>query len=366
MKTYKCLGLMSGSSLDGLDLAYCQFDFHKIVPDRMTWQILEAETMPFSSTWRETLLELPQQSAQAFAEADMRLGSYFGELCKQFIQKTGAQPDFIASHGHTIFHEPARGFSAQIGDGAAIAATTGITTIDQFRGQDIALSGQGAPIAPIADQYLFSGYDFYLNLGGIVNISSQINKQWIAFDVTGANQVLNHLAREKGMEYDKDGQLAAAGILIPKLFEEVSSLGFFKEKYPKSLSNQWVQENLIKIFLESSGSIEDRLHTVVHHIAFQIKQAVHQIMNHEKFKQDHFKILVTGGGAFNSFLLNTLENHLDQVTLEKPDPQVIAFKEALLMAWMGVLRLEGHSNILSSVTGAKRPSIGGAIHAGLV
>jgi anhydro-N-acetylmuramic acid kinase len=360
-KTYKALGLMSGSSLDGLDLAFCEFSINN---DQLDWNFLIGETLPFSEMWQARLAHLPVQNAQVYAKSHIYLGYYFGELCNTFLKKHKVQPDFIASHGHTIFHDPERRYSAQIGDGAAIAATTGIQTIDNFRTQDIALNGQGAPIAPIADRYLLKGYDFYLNLGGIVNISCNANNQFIAFDISGANQVLNRLANELGLPYDAGGQVAASGKLIQDLFAKSNDLEYLNTTYPKSLSNQWVQESLVPMFVDHEGSIPDKLCSMVHHIGFQIQQSIHQIVKKEKLSQNAFNMIATGGGAHNSFLMKIISDYNPNINIEIPDRNIIEFKEAIMIALMGVLRLEGIPNTIHTVTGAARDTISGAIHAG--
>lgn len=361
--TYKCLGLMSGSSLDGLDIAYCTFTLDQ--GQLIDWKLLIGETMPFSEMWKARLAHLPTQSAQIYAQTDIYLGYYFGELCKAFIDKHDIQPDFIASHGHTIFHDPEKRYTAQIGDGAAIAGTTGIQTIDNFRNLDVALNGEGAPIAPIADQYLLPRYDFYLNLGGIVNISAQIKNNYIAFDISGANQVLNRLANELTLPYDHGGQIAAQGKLIEALFNQSNSLDFLNAPYPKSLSNQWVQEQLIPMFMQYEAPIEDRLFTMVHHIAFQIKQSIEQVVSREKMVRKQFTMTATGGGAYNNFLIKTIQKYNPNVELILPDSSIIGFKEAAMIALMGVLRLENIPNTISTVTGAKQSVVSGAIHASI-
>jgi anhydro-N-acetylmuramic acid kinase len=360
-KTYKALGLMSGSSLDGLDLAFCEFSMDG---DQVDWKLLIGETLAFSEMWQARLAHLPVQNAQVYAKSHIYLGYYFGELCNIFLQKHKVRPDFIASHGHTIFHDPERRYSAQIGDGAAIAATTGIRTIDNFRTQDIALGGEGAPIAPIADRYLLKGYDFYLNLGGIVNISCQANGRFIAFDISGANQVLNRLVNELGLPYDAGGQVAASGQLLDDLFERSNGLEFLKATYPKSLSNQWVQESLVPLFMNHEGSIPNKLCTMVHHIGYQIQQSVHQVVKKEKLSNSSFKMIATGGGAYNSFLIKTISDYNTNIDLEMPTREIIEFKEAIMIALMGVLRLEEIPNTIHTVTGAARDTISGAIHAG--
>ncbi len=363
LKRYRGIGLMSGSSLDGLDIAFCEFTLDG---DQFDWKLLIAETLPFSEMWQARLAHLPTQSAEVYAKTDVYLGYYFGELCADFIKKHSIKPDFIASHGHTIFHSPENRYTSQIGDGAAIAASTGIKTIDNFRNQDVALDGEGAPIAPIADQFLLPGYDFYLNLGGIVNISCNADGKYIAFDISGANQVLNRLTAEINLPYDVGGQIAASGTLIPSLFELSNQLDYLSNPYPKSLSNQWVQEKLFPLFLDYEDSIENKLCTMVHHIAFQIKLSIEQIVDKENYRKEQYKLIATGGGGHNDFLIKTIKEYNPTVIIETPERNIIEFKEAALMALMGMLRLEGIPNTIHTVTGAKRATVSGAIHAGQI
>ena len=309
---------------------------------------------------------MPFGSAFKLAEVDVEFGSYTGELVNRFIEKNNIQKeeiDCIASHGHTIFHEPEHGFTTQIGEGTAIAIKTGCAVINDFRSADIALGGQGAPLAPMADKLLLAGFDFYLNLGGIANLTANVGR-FIAFDICGANQILNALAQEKGLTYDKGGELAAAGKLIPSLFNSQKKLPFFKEAYPKSLSNQWVQKNQVDAFSSFQASAEDRLHTACELISSLIQETVLTIIQTEGVQQKKNRLLITGGGAYNSYLIKRLEYYCEKINVEikKPAPEIIDFKEALLMALMGGMYLEGVSNCMMTVTGAKANALGGAFH----
>ncbi len=366
IKTSHALGLMSGSSLDGLDVAFCRFEterqnggFHLV-----KWELLEADTLPFTEEWQARLKQLPAASGFALAQAHADFGRYLGELTGVFFKEKNIPPsqvDLIASHGHTIFHEPAKGFTVQIGDGAALAAATGCTVVCDFRSADIALGGQGAPLAPMADKMLFPGYDFYLNLGGIANITCNAGGRFIAFDVTGANQTLNALANLAGLPYDRGGALAASGHLDENLFEKINRLPYLSQPYPKSLSNQWVQENLTKICLAVPGSVEDRLHTVCRHVAFQLEKSFRQVIENEHFKKEKYRLLATGGGAFNDFLMQCIREASPEVEVVVGSGEVVSFKEACLMALLGVMRMEGVPNCISSVTGARRDAVGGAV-----
>ncbi len=365
MKTYRVLGLMSGSSLDGLDIAFCDMHWNGQTLD--AWHISHAETMPFTDVWQAQLRHLPNASGRELATAHAQFGHYIGELVNQFLQQYPSKPDFIASHGHTIFHDPDQRMTLQLGDGAAIAATTGYPVIADFRAMDIALGGQGAPVAPIADRYLLPGYDFYLNLGGIANITCHTRDSYIAFDIGGANQVLNMLAQQLGLPYDNGGAIAASGALQIDLLAQVNALPYHALPYPKSLGNDWVQEQLLPIFREFDATIADKLHTACQYIAHQVAKDMAAIIKRELLQQPRYRLLATGGGALNQFLMHCIQQACANVTdieITIPAPEIISFKEAALIALMGVLRLENQPNCIASVTGATRHAIGGAIHQG--
>jgi len=369
-KTYHALGLMSGSSLDGLDIACTKFTVEHTADDVQIsdWQLLAAETLPFSEQWQARLLHLPRTEALAFAKTHTYFGHYMAELVSRFLAKHKLDPDFIATHGHTVFHYPEENMTTQIGDGAALAALTGYPVISDFRTQDVASGGEGAPLAPLADKLLFSEYDFFLNIGGIINISCNANGEFVAFDITAANQLLNALAEQVGLPYDAGGQLAAKGNLIEKALEDAQHLPYFEKAYPKSLDNQWVRKHILPFFLHPRRSVEDRLRTSCEHIAQQTARAIQQIVKNEQLDANRsYRLLATGGGAFNEFLMQIIEKHCQQVLdieLVIPDRSIIDFKEAILMSLMGVLRLESVPNCISTVTGAKRNVVGGAVHQG--
>jgi anhydro-N-acetylmuramic acid kinase len=360
---------MSGSSLDGLDVAHCRLatawegGFFVV----KSWELLQAGTLPFSGEWQQRLRQMPGASAQEYCSAHAEFGRYLGELTCRFLEDNNLRPadiGLIASHGHTIFHEPGRGFTAQLGDGAALAAATGCPVVSDFRTADVALGGQGAPLAPMADRMLFPGHDFYLNLGGIANLTCHAPGRFVAFDVCGANQALNALAQLVGLPFDDGGQLAASGRLDPALWAQVNAPAFFAQPYPKSLSNQWVQQHLTLPCLAAAASpVADRLHTVCQHVASQLERSVLQVVDNERFAKEKYSLLATGGGAFNSYLMQCIRQRLPQVEVVVPSPNTVKFKEALLMALLGVMRLEGAPNCMASVTGARRDAVGGAMHA---
>jgi len=364
-KTYHAIGLMSGSSLDGLDIAFCKFEVEN--NNISTWKLLKAETIPFAEMWQSRLAHLPQQSALIYAKTHTYFGHYMGELVIDFMSRNNILPDFIASHGHTIFHHPDKRMTAQIGDGGALAATTGLKVIADFRTQDIAIGGEGTPLAPAADKYLFGGYDFYLNIGGIANVSCNVNGKMIAFDIGGANQILNGLAHLVDQEYDAGGKIAANGEIVNVLLQEVNSMDYFSKKYPKSLDNQWVIQNLLKKYREYPESVENRMRTAVEQLAEQTVSSVLQIIENEGLTNKQYRMLATGGGVFNSFLMQRMQILFkEKIDLEIviPKQEIIEFKEAILMALLGVLRMENMPNCLASVTGASRDTVGGAIYQG--
>lgn len=365
-ETYYVLGLMSGSSLDGLDIAYCQLILDASKPDEpvVSWNLIEAETIPFSEQWQARLIHLPTQNALTFAKTNVYFAYYMGDLVNAFIKKHQLTVDFIASHGHTVFHDPDGRYTVQIGDGGALAAVTKQQVICNFRTHDIALNGEGTPLAPIADKLLFAGYDFYLNIGGIANISCDLAGKFIAFDIGAANQVLNILAKQVGLPFDYDGQLAAKGKILPDLLARVNAIDFFAKDYPKSLDNQWILKNIIPIYMEAEASTEDKLRTACEQLALQLGQAVEQVIAKEGLDKKKYTILLSGGGTLNAFLVKCFQAHCPQLEFVIPGKETILFKEAILMALMGALRIAGIPNCLNSVTGADRDTVGGGIYFG--
>ncbi len=350
MTTYTALGMMSGSSLDGLDLAFCEFIEKE---NRWDYRIIAAETLPYPEEWKMLLQESFYAVGEKLIENDVAFGKFLGEKADYFLKKNHLKPDIIALHGHTVFHQPEKGFSVQLGNGQAIAIATGIETVSDFRNKDIQLGGQGAPLVPIGDKLLFAEYDYCVNFGGIANISFEENRQRLGYDVCPANQLLNHLSRQMGKLYDKNGETASLGKLDKSLFEQLNNVEFYQQPYPKSLSNEQVRELFLPILDNTPASLEDKLYTAVKHIAFQI--AVSTDSSSEK------KMLLTGGGAHNSFLVEAIRRECPQ-SVYLPNPQIIDFKEALIFAFMGILRNTGRVNCLATATGAKSDSSGGVIY----
>lgn len=365
-KSIRALGLMSGSSLDGLDVADCTFTIATDggSPRILSWEMGKSATLLYSEHWIQRLKEAIRLSGLELLQLHADYGKLTGEMAAEFLGLHQIKPDVIASHGHTVFHYPDRGFTLQIGDGAAIAAKTGITTVCDFRSLDISNGGQGAPLAPLADALLLPRHDFYLNLGGIANITANTEKGQVAFDICGANQILNALVAPLGMPYDDKGHLARSGQFIPELVRQQNQLEYFKLTYPKSLDNEWVREHQTQVFETHPESTANRLHTACLLIAGQIAAHVNQILKKEKMSAGPYSMLVSGGGAYNEFLIECIAQALPEIRIEIPAPELVAFKEAALMGLMGSLRLLGLPNCMASVTGAEYDVCGGVIHAG--
>jgi len=348
MKKYFAIGLMSGTSLDGVDIAYCRF-----IENNGKWEfdIIDATTVEYSEEWIERLTNSMKSDAESLALLNIEYGHYLGSITREFIREKGFAPDLISSHGHTIFHQPEKKLTLQAGDGAAIAAVTGITTVCDFRSTDVALGGQGAPLVPIGDKLLFSEYDYCINIGGIANISYEDKGKRIAYDICPANMALNYLSEKRSQKFDADGRMAATGNSDENLLSELNSLKYYNLNPPKSLGKEWVFDSFFSIIEKHSVSVEDLLNTVTEHIAGQISTIL----------QKPGKALITGGGANNTFLINRIKEK-SKTEIVIPGRTLIDFKEALIFAFMGVLRWRNEINIFSSVTGAALDHSGGAVY----
>lgn len=357
---FKAIGLMSGSSLDGVDLAYVKF-LHQ--QEQWYFEIVHSECIPYSKAWEKKLKEAVHLSAMEYQMLHTNYGSLLGKYLNDFINKyqIGSHLDLISSHGHTTFHIPEKHMTHQLGNGAAIAAATQLLVVSDLRDLDVAFEGQGAPIVPMGEKWLFPAHQFFLNIGGIANISISHKKERIAFDVCAANRVLNMLANEKGLAYDPDGKLAASGTICTQLLSALNRLKYFKKPFPKSLPNSFGTDIIYPLIKKYNLSIEDALATCCEHIAIQIKNALSPF-SIKKCKE----VMITGGGAFNKHLIQRIDFHLAPIHFKSslPVDEVIMYKEALIMAFLGVLRFINQSTTLSTVTGAKRDSIGGALWQG--
>ncbi|MCB0514897.1 MAG: anhydro-N-acetylmuramic acid kinase [Chitinophagales bacterium] len=360
----RVIGLMSGSSLDGIDLAACHFS----QDENEIWHytLAHSECIPLPETWINRLRNLPAQSAYIFWKTHVYFGHYLGDLVRHFNQKQQFNAELVGSHGHTIFHFPSQRLTAQIGDGAALACNSRLPVVCDLRSGDIAKGGQGAPIVPIADLHLFADYTFCLNLGGIANISVKTTsvQYFPAFDICACNALLNRFAQKMGADYDDKGNIAASGQINPMLLESLNQIDYYQQDFPKSLGNDWVQK-LGDFIAENFSEIapEDILRTLCEHIAIQIAAAITQVK--QKFPLTASKsqqMLVTGGGAFNTFLTARIQAKSPDIPLHIPDDSIVKYKEAIAMAFMACLRWQGNENILASVSGAPKNSIGGAIY----
>lgn len=368
---YRAIGLMSGSSLDGLDIVFAEIHENG---GKWNYEIIHADCYAYNEEWVDRLKNAVSLTALDYQLLHTEYGHYLGQQVNRFIEENQLhyKVAIVASHGHTTFHIPAKKMTAQLGDGAAIAAVTKLPVVSDLRALDIAFGGQGAPIVPIGEKLLLGDYDYFLNLGGIANISGSAKpllEGW-GFDVCAANRVLNMLAADAGKEYDEGGAIAAKGSVNNELLEKLNALGYYKQAYPKSLANDFGTDTVYPIIKDSlpvaTGSgIPDALRTYTEHIAAQIKNAIADMGNRQQ-ATSHRKLLATGGGAFNTFLVERLKDHLDELNIEViiPDEKLVKYKEALIMALIGVLRWREETNVLSSVTGAKRDSVGGAMWMG--
>ena len=413
LMVYKVIGLMSGSSLDGLDIVYVHLQESastiKDGPRKWEFTILHADTYPYTEEWRNRLATARDLSAGEYLLLHTAYGNYLGEQVLRFIEKHNLhyQVQLISSHGHTTFHLPQQKMTAQLGDGAALAATTKINVVSDLRAMDVALGGQGAPIVPVGERMLLGDYGFFLNLGGIANVSAHGARgigqgdsgagsqesagKFVAFDVCPANRVLNELAALAGREFDAGGEIAARGQVAEGLLQQLNALPYYGQPYPKSLANEFGTETVLPMVLGAMGradgtgrqtagakeggwtvgaseggqaaglSTEDALRTYVEHIAVQVRLAVEGML-----QVGGGRMLVTGGGAHNTFLMDRLRELLAPLNIEVfvPDSQLVDYKEALVMALIGVLRWREENNVFASVTGASRDSIGGAVWIG--
>ena len=347
---YLALGIMSGTSLDGLDLCLCEFSKQN---SRWEYRILKAETLNYTPFWKNRLKSVENASALDLAKTNVDYGHFIAQSVKRFLENVSERPDFIASHGHTVFHQPDTGLTLQIGDGATIAALTAIPTVSDFRSGNVALGGQGAPLVPVGDALLFGNYDMCLNIGGFSNISYQENCERIAFDICPANIVLNHYAEKTGLNYDKDGAEARKGKLNLELFELLNRLDFYQIKKNKSLGKEWVLKTIYPLLQSFDINTNDVLNTLTEHIAYQIAEKLNI--------KSKTTVLITGGGAKNKYLKERIENFTDK-HLTIGEENLINYKEALIFAFLGLLRWLGEPNSLKSATGACRDHCGGGIY----
>ncbi len=351
--SYNVIGLMSGTSLDGLDMAYCRFTN---TDDIWQYELLASDSTSYNGEWLDHLKNAIHLSEEELIDLDDKYGQWLGDKTKKFIEQNNLSVELIASHGHTVFHQPEKGITLQIGSGQQLANITGKKVVCDFRKKDVALGGQGAPLVPIGDKQLFGKYVACLNLGGIANVSFRANSQRVAFDIGLANMLLNHLANQLDKPYDKSGLLARSGEIDQVLLTKLNELEYYQLPYPKSLGYEWFLSDVWPLFDANEISVVDQLATAVEHECIQIGKVFSDLIN------EPGEILVTGGGAFNEFFIERLKQHTpEHLQVFVPERQLVDFKEAIVFAFMGVLRLRNEDNCLKSVTGASQNCSGGDI-----
>ena len=348
---YTIIGVMSGTSLDGIDLAHLNFE---IINGKWSFQILESETIGYNQKWIDQL-----KIAIGFSELELqKLNTDYtlllGSIVSDFIKKNKIENiDAVCSHGHTILHQPQNGITLQIGNLPEIASLCNQKVVCDFRVQDVEFGGQGAPLVPIGDRILFSDYDYCLNLGGFSNVSFEENGNRIAFDISPVNTVLNFYAKHLDLDYDDKGKISRTGSINSKLLKELNQLDFYQQKYPKSLGFEFVKETILPLIENYPIAIEDKMATFTEHIAVQIALALPNKKNN---------LFITGGGAYNDFMIERIQFHLPETKMVIPERKIIEFKEALIFGLLGVLKLRNEINTLSSVTGAKMNHCSGIVY----
>jgi anhydro-N-acetylmuramic acid kinase len=343
------IGLMCGTSHDGIDICDVSFD---VFDSEWSFKVHEYYSVSLSHDLKEKLSKATNMSAIEYVALDNLFANFTAKNVIDFVEKTNSKASFIASHGVTIFHQPEKGISTQIGSGAIISALTGLKTISDFRLQDVSKGGQGAPLVPYADSQLFKKYDSTLNLGGFANIS-RLKGALEGYDIGVCNLMLNHLSKKSGKAYDEDGNMARSGKIIPELFEQLNNHKYFDISGPKSLGKEWFDAFVLPMIQQFDfHPTEDLLATSVEHVAYQIGKSL---------SKENESCLVTGGGAHNKYLTERIK-HYSNTQIELPNEAIIDFKESICFAFLGYLRLLELHNISHKVTGAKQNSSAGAVY----
>lgn len=348
---YNVIGVMSGTSLDGVDLAHIEF---RLENNSWTFEIIESETIGYNQSWINQLKSAVDYNEMELEKLNQEYTKLLATIISNFIEKHKIENlDAVCSHGHTILHQPEKGWTLQIGNLPEISSLIHQTVVCDFRVQDVRLGGQGAPLVPIGDRILFSEYDYCMNLGGFSNVSFEQNGERIAFDISPVNTVLNFYANQLGLNYDDKGKLSRTGKANENLLNELNSLDFYKLKFPKSLGFEFVKEIVLPIIESYKISIEDKLCTFTEHLTLQTALAL---------PNKKGRILITGGGAYNDFIIERIQSYLPEMEIIIPSAKILEFKEALIFALLGVLKLRDEINVLSSVTGAKKDHSSGEIY----
>ncbi len=362
MGSLTAVGLMSGTSVDGLDIVAANF---LKTDDSWSFKVLKTTSVEYPASLKGQLINCIHFNGEDLVNLDIEYGKFIGDAAAEFIHGTSLKPVIIASHGHTVFHQPEKGMTFQIGDGQIICERTGLPVVNDFRKLDVIRGGQGAPLVPVGDKHLFGEYEFCLNIGGFSNVSfddrAQVRR---AYDISPSNIILNHLARKINYDYDPGGSHARKGKVIQPLLDQLNALPYYKQQSPKSLGLEWVEKNIFPLFqpyLNKATMINDLLMTCTEHIATQIVEAIAAEAYRNK-QGPRPKVLITGGGAYNDLMIERMRKIGEGLSFEIPDKTIVDFKEALIFAFLGVLRWKGEVNILKSVTGASEDSSGGIIH----
>jgi len=350
--SYHVIGLMSGTSLDGLDIAYASIT----CASKWKAKVIQGTTIRYNAAWKKKISTAHLLSGEELLALHAAYGEFIGACCLDFIKEHKIKNlDLVASHGHTVFHQPHRGFTFQLGDGNTIHSITGMPVVYDFRSLDVTLGGQGAPLVPVGDRYLFSEYDVCLNLGGIANLSMEMKGARRAFDICFANMGLNYLMNKINRQYDKGGAMAAKGKVDRALLQQLRDSYQPWRKSRPSLGREGFEKEIQPLLDNEKILPEDRLHTFCESIAEEIARAVPQT-------DGSLKLIATGGGALNTFLASLLSSKLKgKAKVIVPDRKIIEFKEALVFALLGVLRVRNEVNTLKSVTGAIKDSSSGII-----
>ena len=348
IKKFNVIGIMSGTSCDGLDIAYCSYWM-----DNGKWQyeLINKSFTPYDPVMSEKLLKSSKLSSYDLKKLDIELGELISTNILSLIKNHSIKPFLISSHGHTVLHNPAEKITLQIGNPLIISNKTKIKVITNFRELDVLTGGQGAPLVPYGDKHLFSENDYCINIGGIVNISNLKSKIITAYDVCPANIILNKYSRAMGLEYDKNGSIASKAKKINSLFNKLNNLGYYNIDGPKSLDIDLIEKEFFPLL--KGYAHEDILCTTIHHIAYQINKSLGSKNNN---------VLLTGGGVFNTFLLKKIKsyNKLNNNFIV-PNSDIVSFKEAIIFGYLGLLRYLNYENISKTVTGSKNSSSSGTI-----
>lgn len=350
MTTYKIIGSMSGTSIDGIDLALIEFS----VANDINYKFLASKTYKYSEDWVQKLRYNPTISAADLFKLDHEYAIYSAEVINKFIQEfdlNREEINCVAHHGHTYLHRPDLGYTFQLGCSPILSDLVQLDFITDFRKEDVALGGQGAPLVPIGDLYLFKEYDACINLGGFMNISFQEGNSRTAYDLGSFNYILNHLANKLGLEYDKEGSIARSSKADSSLLEKLTKLDYYQRELPKSIGAEYAEAYIIPLVDQFETTVA--ISTYTKHAALIVAK---EVDNHS-FK----KILLSGGGAHNLYFIDLLQE-LTTAEIVVSNQELTDFKEALIFALLALLKREEKINVLSSVTGSNTDHSAGILY----